>query len=132
MVEQTIPTAVRRHRATKVVATIGPASGTEDQIEALFLAGVDVFRLNFSHGSHDDHRARFDAIPSVEAPHQRPIAVMMDLQGPKLRLGTSRGPRDPGAGTSLSPRPGFGRGGSERGCLPHPEILAAVDPATTC
>jgi len=128
MAERPMPTAVRRHRATKVVATIGPASGTENLIEALFLAGVDVFRLNFSHGSHDDHRARFDAIRRVEARHKRPIAIMMDLQGPKLRLGTFAGNRvtlEQGQAFRLDLNPA--EGSSERCCLPHPEILAAVD-----
>ena len=128
MVEQFFSAASRRRRATKIVATIGPASGTEALIEALFLAGVDVFRLNFSHGSHEDHRARFDAIRSVEKRHGRPIAIMMDLQGPKLRLGTfAGGTVNLNQGQSfrldLDPR----EGNSERCCLPHPEILAAVD-----
>src|ERR1700761_498441 len=85
--------AIRRHRSAKIVATLGPASGTEAQIEALFQAGVDVFRLNFSHGSHDDHKARFDTIRRIEARHGRPIAILVDLQGPKLRLGTFEGER---------------------------------------
>jgi pyruvate kinase len=128
MAEHSFSAAIHRCRATKVVGTIGPASGTEAQIEALFLAGVDVFRLNFSHGSHDDHRARFDAIRSVEKRHGHPIAIMMDLQGPKLRLGTFAG-----GAASLNQGQNFRldldarEGDSERCCLPHPEILAAVD-----
>ena len=79
---------MRRRRSAKIVATLGPSSSTPDRIRALFDAGVDVFRLNFSHGSHDDHRARFEVIRAVENATGRPIGILADLQGPKLRLGT--------------------------------------------
>ena len=78
---------MRRPRYARIVATLGPASSTPEQIEALARAGVDVFRLNFSHGSHDDHRARVAAIRDVEIRTGRPIPILMDLQGPKLRVG---------------------------------------------
>src|SRR5690349_7514261 len=80
--------SIRRRRSPKIVATLGPATSTEQRINALFESGVDVFRLNFSHGSHEDHRQRFHAIRRIEARHNYPIPIMMDLQGPKLRLGT--------------------------------------------
>ena len=78
---------MRRQRSPKIVATLGPASSSPERIRALFEAGVDVFRLNFSHGTHDDHHARFEAIRQAEAETGRPIGILADMQGPKLRLG---------------------------------------------
>src|SRR5579862_8327733 len=78
---------MRRRRSAKIVATLGPASAGAARIRALFDAGVDVFRLNFSHGTHEEHRARFAEIRQVEADTGRPIGILADLQGPKLRLG---------------------------------------------
>ena len=79
---------MRRQRQAKIVATLGPASETEDMIEKLFLAGVDVFRINMSHSDHPGLKARYDMIRRVEKKHARPIAVLVDLQGPKLRIDT--------------------------------------------
>ena len=79
---------MRRHRNAKIVATLGPASSTQEIIRNLFEAGADVFRLNFSHGTHEDHRKRYDIIRAIEQEMGRPIGVLADLQGPKLRLGT--------------------------------------------
>ena len=78
----------RRLRSAKIVATLGPSSSMPQRIRDLFEAGVDVFRLNFSHGTHEDHRARFAAIRAIESATGRPIGILADLQGPKLRLGT--------------------------------------------
>ena len=78
---------MRRARNTKILSTLGPASSNEKRIRELYMAGADVFRLNFSHGSHADHRANIDIIRKVEAEIGRPIAILMDLQGPKLRVG---------------------------------------------
>src|ERR1700749_870664 len=80
-------TKMRRQRSAKIVATVGPASNSPEKLEALFRAGVDVFRLNFSHGTQDDHRAVYDRIRSLEKGVGRPIGIMADMQGPKLRLG---------------------------------------------
>src|SRR5258708_1738212 len=88
MARPEVTLAPRRRRSAKIVATLGPASSTPDQIAALFASGVDVFRLNFSHGTQEDHKARLDTIRALEARTGRPIGVMADLQGPKLRLGT--------------------------------------------
>src|SRR5476649_190658 len=82
---------MRRLRNAKIVATLGPASSTRGLIDALYHAGVDVFRLNFSHGTQDDHRQRVAAIRAIETTIGRPIGIMADLQGPKLRLGTFAG-----------------------------------------
>ena len=79
---------MRRLRNVKIVATLGPASSDYKTIRALFEAGADVFRLNMSHGTHDDIRARHVIIRQVEADTGRPIAILADLQGPKLRVGT--------------------------------------------
>jgi pyruvate kinase len=72
----------------KIVATLGPASADRSTIEALVRAGADVFRLNFSHGTHADHKQRLELIRSIEADIGRPIGVLLDLQGPKLRVGS--------------------------------------------
>jgi len=116
-----------RKRQTRIVATLGPASSTKDQIRALFDAGADVFRLNFSHGSHADHRARLNAIREIEQETGRPIPVIADLQGPKLRVGTfEHGSVDLKIGQNfrfdLDTAPGDGA----RACLPHKEIFAAL------
>lgn len=80
-----------RNRRARIVATLGPASSSPDMIRKLFEAGVDMFRLNFSHGTHEDHRARYDAIRALEKEVGTPIAVLQDLQGPKIRLGPLEG-----------------------------------------
>src|SRR5271163_2871154 len=80
-------TPMRRQRSAKIVATLGPASSSPAMLRALFDAGVDVFRCNFSHGTHDDHRQLFTAIRQIETDTGRPIGILADLQGPKLRLG---------------------------------------------
>ncbi len=75
------------YRATKIIATLGPASSERAQILALAVAGVNVFRLNFSHGSHADHQQRFAHIRSIEQELGRPLGILQDLQGPKIRVG---------------------------------------------
>ena len=74
-------------RRAKIVATIGPATDTEESLEALLAAGVDVVRLNFSHGTHADHARRLEMVRTIADRLRRPIAVMLDLQGPKIRTG---------------------------------------------
>jgi len=78
--------AQRWRKSTKQVATLGPASESVEMIETLFLAGADVFRLNFSHGSQEQKKELLDMIRSVEEKYSHPIAVLGDLQGPKLRV----------------------------------------------
>jgi pyruvate kinase len=78
---------MKRDRRAKIVATLGPASSTPEQIETLFRAGVDVFRLNFSHGTQEDHAERYRIIRELEAKVEHPISVLQDLQGPKIRVG---------------------------------------------
>jgi len=123
---------MRRQRKAKIVATLGPASTTRKQIEALFKAGADIFRLNLSHGTHEDHKARYDIIRQIEEDLDRPIGVLVDLQGPKLRVGTFKdGGVDLVVGQSFrfdldSKKPGD----DKRAPLPHPEILEAVAPGS--
>ncbi len=82
-----------RKRRTRIVATLGPASRDPTMVVALAHAGVDVFRLNFSHGTHDDHATALQAVRAAEADLGRPLAVLGDLQGPKFRLGDFAGGR---------------------------------------
>jgi pyruvate kinase len=120
---------MRRQRNAKIVATLGPASSTLAVIDSLFHSGVDVFRLNFSHGTAADHRKRMEAIRAVEDKANRPIGVLMDLQGPKLRIGTfAHGPvmLKPGASLRLDVDPA--PGSEKRVSLPHPEIFAVMAP----
>ena len=76
-----------RNRRAKIVATLGPACETEKTIEELFLAGVDVFRLNFSHGSQEDHIQKVKIVRNLDKKHNRYICILGDLQGPKFRVG---------------------------------------------
>ncbi|ALI55241.1 pyruvate kinase [Celeribacter marinus] len=120
---------MRRLRNVKIVATLGPASNDYEMIRALAEAGADVFRLNMSHGEHEEIRVRHEIIRKVETDLGRPIAILADLQGPKLRVGKfSSGAHDLEEGDKLrldlDPTPGD----SKRVQLPHPEIFAALRP----
>src|SRR3712207_2321926 len=120
---------MHRQCKAKIVATLGPASSTPDVIHALLDAGVDVFRLNFSHGSHDEHRQRYEIIRAVERDTGRPIGVLADLQGPKLRIGALAGGRiELGPGDRLRFDLDSAPGSPERVPLPHPEVFAALAP----
>lgn len=118
---------MRRYRATKIIATLGPASSSPDVIEKMFLSGVDTFRLNFSHATHELHQQNFEWIRALEQKYQRPISILQDLQGPKLRVGKfkdgkitlAQGQRFT---LDLTDEPGT----QERVTLPHPEIFAAL------
>jgi pyruvate kinase len=121
----------RHRRSAKIVATLGPSSSTLERIRALFQAGADVFRLNFSHGTHSDHHARFAAIRRVESEAGRPIGILADLQGPKLRLGTfAEGRIDLAAGARFQLDLDRQPGDENRAPLPHPEIFEALQPGT--
>ena len=118
-----------RSRRTRMVCTLGPASRSPEQVEALARAGADVFRLNFSHGTHDDHAQTFAAVRAAEKAIERPLGVLADLQGPKFRLGQF-------AGGKVAIRQGQAfrldldktPGDETRVGVPHPEILAALKP----
>jgi pyruvate kinase len=118
---------MRRNRHAKIVATLGPASSSPKMIRALFDAGADVFRFNFSHGTHDEHQKRYDIVRAVEKETRHPIAVLADLQGPKLRIGRlAEGPIEIKEGDRIrfdvDPAPGT----RDRVPLPHPEVFAAL------
>ncbi len=120
----------RQHRA-KIVATLGPASSDAETIEAMFRAGADMFRLNFSHGTHADHRARYEIIRTLEGRLGRPIAILMDLQGPKLRVGNFGGGKaELQAGQPFRLDLDAADGDSRRVNLPHREIFEALQPGT--
>ena len=120
---------MQRDRFTKIVATLGPASSSRERLRALFEAGADVFRLNFSHGTQDDHRQRVDLLRALEKEYKHPIAVLMDLQGPKLRLGTfAKGPMELKKGQKLRFDLDTAPGTARRVSLPHPEIFKAARP----
>ncbi len=118
-----------RSRRTRMLCTLGPASRTPEQVEALARAGADVFRLNFSHGSHEDHAASFAAVRAAELKIERPLGVLADLQGPKFRLGQFKDGKiairqGQPFRLDLDPTPGD----ETRVGVPHPEILAALKP----
>jgi len=122
---------MRRSRSAKIVATLGPASSTEAQVRALFEAGADVFRLNFSHGTHTDHAERVRIIRKIEQDVGRPIGVLLDLQGPKLRIGTiADGKIQLNVGDPWRLDMDATPGDTTRAPLLHPEIFAAVQAGT--
>jgi pyruvate kinase len=123
---------MRRQRRTKLVATLGPASSSRAMVGRLFDAGADVFRVNMSHTSHDKMRELVETIRAVEAEHNRPIGILVDLQGPKLRLGSFKNDSakiDVGQDFILDANPA--PGDATRVQLPHPEIFAAIKPGDT-
>ena len=116
-----------RNRRAKIVATVGPASNTPEMLETLFEAGADTFRLNFSHGTHQDHLAVIRAIRTLEKKKGTPIGILQDLQGPKIRLGRlNRGEKRLRGGDLV---PIVCRDTNETGNalpLPHPEVFEAI------
>ena len=120
---------MRRLRNVKIVATLGPASDTYEVIRALHEAGADVFRLNMSHGTHDEIRAKHAIIRQVEKDLDSAIAILADLQGPKLRVGTFANDEEELAeGAAFRLDLDDAPGDAVRACLPHPEIFAALKP----
>src|SRR5262245_53849681 len=115
---------MRRLRRVKIVATLGPASASPETVARRFEAGADLFRINMSHTSRDGLRERVAGIRAIEKRFGRPIGVLADLQGPKLRIGTFGGDK-----AELVPDATFALdsddapGTAARICLPHPEIL---------
>jgi pyruvate kinase len=122
---------MRRLRNAKILATLGTASSSAEIIHDLFVAGADVFRLNLSHGSIEDHRQRVEIIRALETQTGRPVAVLLDLQGPKLRVGEIRNGRaDLKEGSTYRLDSSEDPGDDTRAPLPHPEIFAALRPGT--
>lgn len=122
---------MRRNRQAKILATLGPGTSSREAIAALFEAGADVFRLNMSHGDREKHKANFDSIRELEGVYGRPIGVLLDLQGPKLRIATfvedaiaiEKGDK---IRFDLDEAPGD----KKRVGLPHPEVFQALEPGT--
>ncbi|MBY0530461.1 MAG: pyruvate kinase [Xanthobacteraceae bacterium] len=118
---------MHRNRRAKIVATIGPASASPEILKALFLAGADTFRMNFSHGTQEDHAEVYASIRKLEKDVGRPIGVLQDLQGPKIRIGAiPQGKRTVVAGETLQ----FSLSGDETYSirLPHPAVFDAISP----
>jgi len=123
---------MRRHRNVKIVATLGPASDDYETIRALSEAGADVFRLNMSHGTHEDIGRRHALVRKVEADLGRPIAILADLQGPKLRVGTFRnGEEELVEGQKFRFDLDPVEGTASRVQLPHREIFEALEAGAT-
>ncbi|MFV0332670.1 MAG: pyruvate kinase, partial [Tropicimonas sp.] len=123
---------MRRMRNVKIVATLGPASDDYDTIEKLFELGADVFRLNMSHGAHEEIRERHTIIRQIERETGRPISILADLQGPKLRVGTfANGSEDLVEGAAFRMDLDEAEGTASRVRLPHPEIFQALRPDAT-
>lgn len=120
---------MRRLRNTKIVATLGPASNDYDTIRALHEAGADVFRLNMSHGSHDEIRERHRIIRQIERDLDSPIAILADLQGPKLRVGAfANGSEVLQEGQRFRLDLDEAEGDATRVTLPHQEIFDVLSP----
>ncbi|MBQ9335591.1 MAG: pyruvate kinase [Alphaproteobacteria bacterium] len=122
---------MEQSRKTKIVATLGPASSSKEMIQKLATAGADVFRLNFSHGTHDTHRQNASIIREIEQEIGKPLGIMMDLQGPKIRIGIFENGSvslKQGAKFVLDMEKEFGN--SKRVTLPHPEIFDALKEGT--
>ena len=117
-----------RGRKVKILATIGPASSSPEMLRKLFKAGADAFRVNMSHGSHEDHEKSIQAIRALEKEFARPIAILADLQGPKLRVGEFTGGKAVirhGGHFNLDRDPS--PGDDSRVCLPHPELFGIME-----
>lgn len=120
---------MRRLRRIKILATLGPASSDSATLRKLFEAGADVFRINMSHTSHDKMRELIETIRNVETSYGRPIGILVDLQGPKLRLGQfANGAAQLNNGETFTLDSNPAPGDKTRVQLPHPEILAALRP----
>ncbi|MGU3576973.1 pyruvate kinase [Brucellaceae bacterium C25G] len=120
---------MKRNRKVKILATLGPVSSEEETIAKLFEAGADVFRINMSHASHDLMRTLVKRIRNVEKKLGRPIGILADLQGPKLRVGKfaeGKVQLEPGQHFTLDDQDV--PGDTKRVFLPHPEILESVQP----
>lgn len=119
---------MKRNRRIKILATLGPASDSEEMIEKLTIAGADAFRINMSHSSHDKLLELYTAIRNVEAKIGNPIGVLVDLQGPKLRVDAfANGKEELKKGQTFILDGDSTPGDSTRVYLPHPEILGSVE-----
>ncbi len=118
----------KRHRATKIVATLGSASSDAETLRTLFDAGANVFRLNFSHGTQAEQGERVRLIREMEDAAGRPTCILADLQGPKHRIGVVADGTELIAGQTITFDMSDAEGNATRICLPHPDIFAALTP----
>lgn len=120
---------MKSHRKAKIVATVGPASASPEMLSRLLDAGVSTFRLNFSHGTHAEHKAVIQTIRGLEEVLKRPIGIIQDLQGPKIRLGRLRsGGRAIETGSTVRLIFGEQSDQGEDVLIPHLEVLHALRP----
>ena len=120
---------MRRNRRVKIVATLGPASAAPEMIERLFLAGVDVFRINMSHSTHDGSKTLYNTVRACAARHRHPIGILADLQGPKFRVGEFQAGRVQVQSKSIFKFDrAETRGDANRVFLPHQQIFDAIEP----
>jgi len=117
-----------RRRKVRVLATLGPASRTPEMIRALYRAGADAFRINMSHGTHEAHAEVIGHIRALEKELGRPMTILVDLQGPKLRVGSFAVPVDLRKGAAFTLDDDKTPGDATRACLPHRELFAALRP----
>ncbi len=126
-----MPTSNPRSRKVRILATLGPASATREMIRSLIQAGADAFRLNMSHGSHEDHLERIAIIRDLEKELERPTTILADLQGPKLRVGRfANGKEEVKKGETFTFDRDDAPGDTRRVQLPHKEIFDAIQPGT--
>ena len=131
MAKETTSRSVPRSRKVRILATLGPASNTPAMIRRLAEAGADAFRINMSHGTHQDHEKLIAAIRALETDLDRPTTILADLQGPKLRVGLFKGGKaELKAGQSFVFDRDEKAGDAARASLPHREIFEAVGPGT--
>ncbi len=117
-----------RMRKVRILATLGPASDTPEMIEKLFRAGADAFRVNMSHGEQADKVQLIANIRALEKAYNRPTTILVDLQGPKLRVGTfAEGKVELKTGETFGLDTNDTPGDESRVFLPHPEIFAALE-----
>ncbi len=128
IVQKAAPKAHQRGRKVKILATLGPASRSPEMIAQLLGAGADAFRVNMSHGDHETHAATIAAIRAAEKDFGRPVTILCDLQGPKLRVGQftdGRAVIRHGSHFTLDRDPA--PGDETRVCLPHPELFGILE-----
>ena len=121
-----------KHRSAKILATIGPASSSPDMLKLLVEVGVNAFRLNFSHGSHSDHARSIDFIRNIENETGKPIAVIADMQGPKIRCGQFKGGQiELIFGQEITIINDNNSDADNLICIPHKELFEVLKPGNT-
>ena len=121
-----------KHRSAKILATIGPASSSPDMLKLLAEVGVNAFRLNFSHGSHSDHARSIDFIRNIENETGKPIAVIADMQGPKIRCGQFKGGQiELIFGQEITIINDNYSDADNLICIPHKELFEVLKPGNT-